>query len=406
MRVVIVNHLHPRSPQVGGVRLPRFADALAARGHRIVLLTGLDEVTGQPPDPVRIVESMARHDWAMPFHLPCAPRPSPILTFARERHALRPLRQAVLAWHYLFHGGVFTDWRLGTEPYWAVLAQSFRPDVTWATFGNTDAWAIARGIARRAGCPWVMDLKDVWDAFVPRPVASLVLSRFRDAAACTGLSRAHLNDPAKHLGLVGSVIYSGIPLHLLRPTNPEMPFRITVTGSSYGWLDAMVGGVDIFLDQLPEAERTAIVFTYAGGEHEAAAQAARKLAGRCRIDVRPYIPLDELAGLQRQAFLNLYGRATGHPDFFHHKLVELLCADRPIACYPGETPEAMEVAARVRGQLRPCADQGSLARVLMDAWQSRRPEGIGSDRGALAGYTWEAQAERLEAVFERVRTCP
>ena len=63
---------------------------------------------------------------------------------------------------------------------WAPLASAFRPEVAWGIFGNTDAWAIAQGIAREAGCPWVRDIKDQWTAFIPAPLQRLVAARYAD----------------------------------------------------------------------------------------------------------------------------------------------------------------------------------------------------------------------------------
>ena len=39
MRAVLINHCHPDTPHICGVRLREFAASLAARGHQVVLLT-------------------------------------------------------------------------------------------------------------------------------------------------------------------------------------------------------------------------------------------------------------------------------------------------------------------------------------------------------------------------------
>lgn len=323
----------------------------------------------------------------------------PLLAAAREGKLPRLLRRLVLAGHYLRHGGVFTDWREGSAAYWPMLAEAFRPDVTWGTFGNTDAWAIARGIARLSRCPWVMDIKDVWEAFVPRPVSGLVARRFADAAACTGLSQGHLDFSGRQFRLPKTAIYSGIPDQLLAPVPSSLPFRITITGSSYGWLEGMMAGIGRFLDRLPDEAWREVVFTYAGGEHELVRREAAALEGRCGFDIRPFIALADLAGLQQQAFLNLYGRMMGQPGWFHHKVFELLSADRPIAAFPSETSEAVEIASACGGDLSLCPDPEALTRALERAWRGRNPQGTGVDRTVLAGYTWAAQAVTLEAVL-------
>lgn len=399
MHIVAVNHHHPQAPVIGAVRVARFAAALAERGHGVVLLTASLDPAEPPADPADVAAALTVHDWRRPFLLACSPRPLPLLAAAREGRLPRPLRRLVLAGHYLRHGGVFTDWREGSAAYWPLLAEVFRPDVTWGTFGNTDAWAIAQGIARLSRCPWVMDIKDVWEAFVPRPVSGLVARRFADAAACTGLSQGHLDFSGKHFCLPKTAIYSGIPDELLAPVPPSLPFRITITGSSYGWLEGMMAGIRRFLDRLPEEARREVVFTYAGGEHELVSREAAALEGRCGLDIRPFIPLADLAGLQRQAVLNLYGRMVGQPGWFHHKVFELLSANRPIAAFPSETSEAVEIVAACGGDLSLCPDSEALAQTLEQAWRCRGPQGTGVDRSVLAGYTWAAQAEKLEAVL-------
>jgi glycosyltransferase involved in cell wall biosynthesis len=399
MRIVAVNHLHPQARHIGGVRVARFASALAERGHHVVLLTGPLDPDEGPADVSDVAARLANHDWHQPFLLACPLAPQRLLAAAREGRLPRPLRLAVLGGNYLFHGGVFTDWRQGSRQFWPMLAKLFRPEVTWATFGNTDAWAIARGIAHLSHCPWVMDIKDSWDAFIPRPLTPLLARCFNDAAGCTGLSQGYLDHSGRHFGGFKRVVYSGIPASLLAPAPPELPFRITITGSCYGMLERMVGGIGRFLDRLPAAKAREVVFTYAGGEHELAGRLASALEGRCRTDIRPFIALPELAQLQRQAFLNLYGRALGQPDFFHHKLFELLCADRPIACFPTEIPEAVGLAAAAAADFSRCGDEDALAALLERAWRRRTPHGTGVKRAVLAGYSWEAQAERLESAL-------
>ncbi len=396
MRIVVVNHHHPQARAIGAVRMARFAEALTDRGHRVVLLTGPLDDADPPLAPDAVADALAAHDWTRPFHLACPLHPLPLLAAAREGRLPRPPRWAVLGWHYLRHGGVFTDWTRGCRPYWPVLAEVFRPEVTWGTFGNTDAWAIARGIARLSDCPWAMDIKDSWNGFIPRPFRHLLAWRYDDAATCTGLSQGYLDRSGRWFRAPKTVVYSGIPAGLLdapRPVAP--PFRITVTGSTYGHLDVMIDGIRRFLDHVPESQ---IVFTYAGREHEAAARRTQGLAGHCTLDIRPYVALDELAALQREAFVNVYGRAMDQPDIFHHKLFELLCADRPIACVPTEMPEAVTIAADLNADFTRCENADALATRLERAWRERHHPGT-VDHRALAFHTWAAQAERLETAL-------
>ncbi|WP_096700113.1 hypothetical protein [Magnetospirillum sp. 15-1] len=51
MRAVFVSHLHPETNHVGAVRVREFAQAMARRGHRIVLLTQSLTPRDPAPDP-------------------------------------------------------------------------------------------------------------------------------------------------------------------------------------------------------------------------------------------------------------------------------------------------------------------------------------------------------------------
>lgn len=405
MRLVFVNHYHPDAPHIGAARLREFAQAMAGRGHRVVLFT---ETLGGGPA-MSIGEVAARldaQDWSRPLVVACAPRPAPLLGALRDGRLPRPLRMALIAGLYLAHGGVFPDWWAGARPYLRVLAKRFQPQACWATFGNTEALRIAQALARDSGCPWVMDVKDAWDVFLPAPLRRRVARRFADARAVTALSDAYVGHTAWRFPAPATVIRSGFPLALLcrPPAEGPAPARITLTGSVYAaaTLDGLIRGVRGWLDTLPPGERGAVTFTYAGTDHARVAQAAGTLG--CTLDVRPFIPLDELAALQRDSFINLYA-CIGVPGRFHHKLFELLAAGRPIACLPAEGPEALDLVARTRGRLASCGDADAVAGAIGQAWAARSLGPVDVDRDILADFSWERQAERLEAVLTGVSAC-
>jgi hypothetical protein len=401
MRAVFVNHLHPDAPHIGSVRLRSLAEGMAARGHQVVLLT--ESPRPDDPPPASVEAMLAAHDWSKPLVLGCPPVRSATLEGLRAGTLPRPARMAVIAWLYLVHGGVFPDWHNGTRPVWKVLAKTFRPQVTLGTFGNTEAWLIARGIARLGGCPWVMDIKDSWRAFIPAPFHRLLSRRFSDAAAMTTLSASHLEAAEKLFPVPGTVVHSGFP-HELAWTYPSGPgFRLLVTGGLYGLGEAMVAGAVDWLERLPEAERAQVVFTYAGTEHESMAASAARLARLCPVEIHPFLPLKRLAELQREAFLNLYAKSTAGPDWFHHKVFELLCAGRPMASIPAEGDEAVRIAAQVHGELGSCNGPRRLAELCTAAW-ARRDRPVEVDRVKLAAYSWEGQAEVLERVLAGVVT--
>lgn len=403
MRAVLVNHCHPDLPHVCAVRLREFARALAARGHRIVLLTETLTPDDAGTDAAGLAADLAAHDWAQPFRLACPPVAAPS-TRALQLHRLRPpLSQAMVLWCYLVRGGVFWTWTAGSRPYWPVLAASFAPDVVWASFGNVDALDIARGLAAAARCPWVLDMKDPWNAFVPAPLCGLVARRYGNAAAVTALSEAHARAAAPWFGTDATVVYSGTEVRAPTPAPAagDGTVRLVLTGSVYDGND-LATLMDALRDWLAGRDRAVAdcVFIYAGGDHVRVLAAARALDGLCRLDIHPWLAPDRLDAVQGTATANLYIKGRTTP--FHHKLMELLAAGRPVICHPAESAEARRIAGEVGVPLHSCADGAALRAALASlAPPAGTPPPIAVDREALARYTWGTQAATLERVLHR-----
>lgn len=405
MRAVFVNHCHPDTPHVCAVRLREFASAMAARGHRIVLLTATLAPGDAGDDPAALPAALAAHDWTKPFRLACQPVAAPLTERLQAHRVAPPLSKAVALWCYIAKGGVFWTWTAGSQPFWARLARDFRPDVVWATFGNVDALNIARGIAGASACPWVLDIKDPWDAFIPAPIRAAVARRYADAAALTALSESHRDGAAARFALPATVIYSGIAADRFNRAKPpdDGVFRLLVSGSIYDARD-LARLVETLAGWLQRTGRgSATEFVYAGGDHGRVAEAVARLGGACQARVLPTVGADALAALHAGASANLYikGRATP----FHHKLLELLAAGRPIICHPAETDESARIAAEVGGRLYSCADAAALD-AAFDGVRAGTGGPISLDRTALSRYTWAAQAARLEDVFASVRRKP
>ncbi|MEQ8193802.1 MAG: hypothetical protein RIB59_04870, partial [Rhodospirillales bacterium] len=308
------------------------------------------------------------------------------------------LSKAVVAFHYLLYGGVFTDWRAGTKPFWRPLADTFKPDVVWGIFGNTDAWAIAQGIAREAGCPWVRDIKDQWTAFIPAPFRNVLARRFGDAAAATALSQANADAAAPWFG-AASVIYSGYPPELdsvtqpAPPENNEAPFTLVLVGATYNQelLNGLVEGLTRFLDT---AERGPVELVYAGTDAASASRALAPLQGRLRVDIHNQLSLPDFSRLIQGAHANLYVRMP-KSGWWHHKIVELLAARRPIVCYPGEIDEAKRMAESVGGRLENPATPDALAQTLERLWRDRTAPQPAEDSSRLKSLGWPYRADRL-----------
>lgn len=374
-----------------------FAAAMAQRGHHVVLLTETLDDDDSGTDINHLAEALATHDWSGPFTIACHPVAAPLTRRLQQHRLPAMLSKPTAAWCYLVRGGVFWTWTAASRPFWPVLARSFAPDIVWATFGNVDALNIARGIARTAGCHWVLDIKDPWDAFVPAPLRAAIASRYADAAALTALSHAHLQGAAAWFGMTATVVYSGIASQRAAGSRqrPDGVIRLLLSGGTYDRRDLarLVDAIGGWLARpgAPTADRVALC--YAGDDHGAVAEAARSLTGRCQLDIRPFVPADTLAALQDRATANLYVKGRATP--FHHKLIELLAAGRPVICLPPDTAETARIAAEVNVPFFPCPNAAAVGAAL-DAICAQPCDDRTVDREALARYTWAEQAAVLE----------
>lgn len=398
MRAVFVNHCHPELPHVCGTRVARFAESCARAGWQVVLLTQSLPGRNSSHTPTGLAEALAGHDWSRPLHVACAPQGGALWRRQRDGTLPRLAGKALVAAGYLLRSGVFTDWRDGAAPYGRILASRFRPQVTWGSFGNTDALAIARAVARSAGCAWAMDVKDPWSVFIPGPFQRLLARRFRDCAAITALSRAHADDLERHFGRTASVIYSGIDQSFLASADAPPPdgiFRLLLVGGLYdnAGLDGLLRGVGLWLERLPAAARARVRLDYAGGE----GKRLKAAAGDLPLCLHGYLPLTEMRALAARAAATLYVRSPN--ALFQHKIFELLASGRPALCHPGEGEEAVALAAAAGGGLLSCADAPSVAAALERLHQGAA---TAADPAKLARYTWDAQGERLRQVLAEV----
>ncbi len=399
MRAVFVNQCHPDTPHVCAVRMREFAAAMARRGHQVVVLTETlrtQDGDHAPDDPA---ERLAGHDWSAPLHMACDRAGAPLLDRLHQGRLPFGLRQAVVAGHFVLRGGVFAHWTAGSRAAVAALAHGFRPELVWATFGCTDAWNIARRLAAEAGCPWVADLKDNWDNFIPFGLRSVMARRYGDAAHFTALSEAHAEIAAARFGASATVITSGIPRSL--PQDPDNddgsgPFRIVAAGSIYDGsaLAAIAEGIGAWLERDGAGRDTE--FRYFGNDHERVEAALAPLKGRCRIAVLPFVESAELGEGLARASVIVYPRHR--PMLYHHKFIEFLATGRPVLCLPEETGECRAIAARLDAPFFSCGNATDVAAALSVIASGRCPQ---LNRAALAEYSWDAQSGRLEGVLQQ-----
>ncbi len=399
MRAIFVNHCHPDCPHVCGTRAREFAHALARQGHRIILLTETLHRSDPAPDPDALSVALASHDWTAPFYLAVRPRAAPVLQVLRAGRLPATLRAAIVAFQYIVRGGMFTDWRDASRAYWQQLADAFRPEVVWGIFGNTDAWAIAQGIARAAGCPWVRDLKDQWTAFIPTPFRAHLSWRYGDASAVTALSAANAGDAQPWFPGAASIIYSGLPASLpaSRGRVGNASLSLTLVGAVYeaAHLKTLVDGLRQFC---ADSGRLRPALTYVGTDTNAVEKATATLLGLVDVDIRGQLPFAEYWAAICAADLNIYIRIN-KTGWWHHKIVELLGARRPILCIPGEIEEARLLAQHAGGHLVGAGDAVAVAGALEAAWRVRALEPQAKREPVPRDLTWDARADKLAAIL-------
>jgi len=402
LKILIVGHCHPEMPHVCGLRTKGFAEALARRGHEVVLLTESLPQDPLPPATDEIIERLS--DFGASEALVLGYRPQGHHWSRRARRGSFPslLNKAVLAGSFVAQGGLFTDWVSGTRPYWPALADRWRPDVVWATFGNTGAWLIAQGIARRAGCPWIMDMKDPWSDFIPGPMRRLLAARFRDAAASTALADIHGDDLRRWFSGDPVTVPSGVDIPGAGTTIPSPDkgeFRISLVGSLYddNSLKILLAGIGSWAQKRGSGSARPAVLEYFGCEMDRFLGAAKDLRDVCEIRARGFIPPAELAQHLRTSHVNAFVNARSG---FRHKVLEFAVAGRPILCLPAAGADEHAIVRQAGGALHGCSTAAEVKSALDDIENDKcRDKGAPVD---IDAFSWDARAGQLEQVFERV----
>ncbi len=393
MNILLVNPVHPATAHVSAVRAWRFAQELSALGHRVLYLTGARTGSSQAP-----ISLLASHDWSRPLLL--APAEYSVDSSPPNRNgALRKIETAV---RMLLDGGYQSAWlRAATQ---AVLKSGFRPDVVWATFGKMEALFAARRIARELHAPWVLDLKDNWDLFVPKGMRRLMARRLQGWSAATANSPFTQAQAAGFSGGSVDLVYSGVDDVFIMPAADSGPdpatFVVNLIGSLYfpERLSALFNGLQQWLGKLSAAERDRVALIYLGGDIEMASACRTQSGLEAQIQMRGYLPVEDMAKACRLAALNMY---VAYPGNFHHKLLELLACNRPVLAYPQESTAAQAIAAQVGGEILPAPDAGAVAHALGSVHRRWQAGSIGRKRSHCQQYSWRSQTLVLQESLRR-----
>lgn len=375
---------------------------MSRRGHRVVLISSTLPGEASSHEAADLARTLTAHDWAEPFHVACSPRPNRLLALSRQRRVPGLVRRAISLWSLILGEGPWHDWVMGSRPYGDSLAQHFRPDLVWVNFGSVSDLRLGQGLARRARCAWVADVKDNVHRFLPGLTRPLLARRFVDVAGVTTNARFHGEKAQALFALPFEVIYSGVDERLVEASKRPVPadrFRIMLAGSIYSpsLLAKYAKGVSLFVARLSLEQRASVQVCYAGHEGNAVAQVFARVAPHIGIDLSGYLPLPELFHRYALSAVNSYiwSGAT-----FHHKAVEMLAADRPVISFPNEFSETKRIAERMGAELLTPDCSEDFANVLSNIYSRWRDGRIGTSLVNYRELTWDAEADKLEAAFE------
>jgi len=375
-----------------------FAYALSSLGHSVILLTEVHKGQAADTYPGRKIQ---KHNFSSPLYLSTEPLGHPLITALRSRSLPWGIRQAIIIYYYVIYKGVFTDWRLGTQSFLPIIAEKFKPDLIWASFGNTDCWNIAKDLAHIAHCPWIADLKDLWSGFIPKTLQKIVSRHFNDYSAITTLSQYyHSRDILKYFNAKSEVIYSGFSSNFFAADSQEKQKDIilSITGGIYNGasLEKIFEGVQLWLLGLSKKKKSQIKIVYAGNDTAIVKSATARLSKIVSVEFRGYLPIDKLRILQKNSTANLYVKT----DSYHHKLIEMLSIGRPIICFPAETEEAIAITNSTSVPFYSCKTPKEIS-LALDQSLKKEIVDVANDAG-LKNLTWEAQAIKLENLFQNI----
>lgn len=394
MDILMVNPVHPTTPHISAARAWRFAQELSALGHRVVLLTRPLQPDGATPMP-----ELATHDWAGPFVLECAGVTATSSTRVGGRLRSK-LRTAV---GLLRHGGSDGQWH--DEALRRILdlvaTGTFRPDVAWATFGKGEALFVARKAAQGIGCPWVMDIKDNWELYVPTGLRRLLAWRVRGWSKATANAQLTAACVSTWHGATAQIVYSGVDqAFLAHPAPGTVPgnFVLNLVGSVYSRqvVERFFRGIRRWLAALGD-RAGAVELHYYGGDVEMVASVAAEILPGVSVQTHGFASIDQFAKACASASVNTY---LAYSKTFHHKLLELLSTGVPTITMPGEAEESMELVAMYGTPFHVVADENGLAMCLEKLFQQHAandfppPSTAGLDR-----HSWQNQARQLESIL-------
>ena len=397
-RIVIVNELHPNEKRIGCVRMRELADAFNRLGCATLLLT-MDHSTQSTAIPAAKVNAIIQqHLFTSRLDIACINKTSFLQRFIQSKKTPAIFRKMAIMLGYTIFHGIMRSWSLSAKPYLKPIATAFQPDIVMGTFGNTNTLLIAQRLAKLANCPWILDIKDPWNYFIPTPFKRYVARRFQDACLIITLADFYWNDVSRWFGsLPHQTIYSGFPLSLLhhqKNCDSDAPFRLFIIGSCYdaAMLERMMQGITLFLDTLSKP----CEIHYAGPGDAEIEPYFNIFKKKVACINHGLIAQSIFFSLAQQAAVLMYIHSD---ETFHHKSTELLAFKKPIICVPREHAEAIQLASEAKIPLHICQNAEDVMNALQNCFTHPIDLHHINDE-AISKLSWDAQASRLCCVLK------
>ena len=386
MNILFVSGTHPATPHISGVRAARFAEGLAQRGHRCVLLC--PALPGQDADPDFAMRAEAQ-DWRFPL----------IVTVVEEISAPAPrsaLGALATAGKLLLYGGKRISLARALAAKGRALSKTFQPEILWATFGSLETVFVARRLAQECGVRWIFDVKDNVENYIPRRLHQLLAWRVGGFGALTSNADLHARAANRWLGTPSETIYSGVDDCFFVQQDPvpdhTAPY-VTLVGGLYhrDLVEKFVAGVAA---HNRDPSRPPLEIVHIGAQLDMLEDVAARHDG-VRVRGTGYVDTKDMARVCQSAVANAY---IFFGLGFHHKLFELFACGRPVVAFGGELPESIRLASDLSMQLKVPQDSLALSSLLAELTTSPFRHVDLQDRF----FTWPDQAAMLERTMKRL----
>jgi len=406
LSIGIVSFGYPPIAHVSGTRAYYMAKELAARGHRVTVMT-VDwrdppgaEVTKEEGVVVVRIDPRA---WNREF-TPNGPpfRVDRDIAFTPLRR-LRTLRR-VARW------GAHEPWARAAMTRMLARHAAAPLDVVWSIHGDDSAHEIAFRYHRATGVPWVADFKDAWHSFhryrLPQHLA--VSRRLRTASALTETAEVQANEDREEFGKPTHVIWSGYDAALMADATPSRSspgFCLVQTGhlSPHHDIEALGRLLRRWRDREPARPIELHIY---GHRSDLLFPVLERNGVTDLLQRHDFVPRRAAFGLMKGADVLLLLPSKEYLPSVGVKELEYFASGTPVVCLGGLLPEMRRVADALPQAILAETEDAAVD-ALRDEYVARREHGRPRRAGdvnaaPVARHAWRQKADDLAAVLADV----